>query len=104
MKKFALVLFVLLAVETWGVVGRAQADRIVYDCVVEAGPLCFYWEQSALAKALPEGVAEKFEDKLEDARDAWEKNVTKMFDEKDGVDKALEKANEALEKAKRAFD
>ena len=33
MKKVALVLFVLLAIQTWGVVGRAQANRITYDCV-----------------------------------------------------------------------
>lgn len=105
MKKVALVLFVLLAIETWGVVGRAHADRIVYDCVVEAGPLCFYWEQSAVAKVLPTGGAEALEEKLEDARKAWERNVMrKLKDDRNGFEKALDSASEALEKAKDAFD
>lgn len=109
MKKLALVLFVLLAIQTWGVVGRAQADRIMYDCVIEAGPLCFYWEENAIAKLLPEGGAEKLEEKLEDARDAWEKNVVrKLSDDRSDFEKALDKAGEAtkdaIEKAKEALE
>jgi hypothetical protein len=99
-KKLVLVLVLLLGIETWGVVGRYQADRIMYDCVIEAGPLCFLWEENALAKLLPEGAAEKLEDSLDDARDAWEKNVVdKLSSDKSDLEKALEKAGEATEKA-----
>ncbi|MEQ8273060.1 MAG: hypothetical protein RMA76_10755 [Deltaproteobacteria bacterium] len=52
MKKVALVLFVLLAVLSWGVVGRSQADDVGTDCKAEAGPLCFYWERNAVGKTM----------------------------------------------------
>jgi hypothetical protein len=35
----------------WGLLGKAQADKVGYTCKVPAGPMCFVWERSGLGKA-----------------------------------------------------
>ena len=52
MRKLALALFLLLAAQSYGVYGAWQAQRVVYDCTAEVGPLCYAWEPSAIGKVL----------------------------------------------------
>jgi hypothetical protein len=101
MKKLVLILALLLAAETYGVYGRHQADRIMYNCTAEVGPLCFAWEENALGKLIGTSNAEDLEEKLEAARDAWEEDFVEKLAEgakrKDSLERALEDVKDAFE-------
>lgn len=98
MRKLALVLFVLLAVQSFGVYGAYQAQRVVYRCELEVGPLCYYWEPSAIGKIIGSDPSEDVEAALEKSRKTWDETVAKGLDAIDTEDlgKALEKAGKKL--------
>ncbi len=112
MKKLVALLIVLLAVETYGVYGRHQADRIMYTCEMEVGPLCFSWKENALGKLLSGDQAAALEEKLDKARKAFEEDfVDKLAQgakKKNGIEAALDqvrsKLREAGEAMKDAFE
>ena len=98
MRKLALLLFVLLVVQSFGVYGAYQAQRVVYRCKIEVGPLCYLWEPSAIGKIVGSDPAAELEATLERSRDTWDEQVAKRLDRIDTKDvgKALEKAGKAL--------
>jgi len=104
MRKLVLLLCLLLAVQSYGVYGAWQARRVVYDCTVEVGPLCYAWELSAIGKVLGVSPAQDVEDALEKSRDAWDQQVAKRLKKVDGkdvkkaVDDAADRLGEAFEK------
>ena len=108
MKKVALVLAILLAVQTYGVIGAAQAKRIMYTCTMELGPLCYAWEENMVGKMLGPERAAELEGTLLDAREKFEKDFAEKLAKKEkgkqDLDALLEgvgeKAGEALDKAK----
>lgn len=113
MKKLIFILFVLLAVETYGVYGASQVRRITYSCRVEIGPLCYAWQESAIGKLLGPERSKELEASLSRARRAFEEDFAdKLLDAKksgsESFDKALDDAASAakkgLEKAKDALD
>lgn len=106
-KTFAFVLFVLLAVQSYGVFGAVQADRVLYTCTTEVGPLCYAWEETTWAKMLGPDRAAQLEDKLAEAKESWEKDFVERFlsqDEESDMQRALRKAKEAAEDVIDAFD
>jgi hypothetical protein len=107
MKKLVAILILLLAVETYGVFGRAQADKITYTCNWEVGPLCFSWEQNALGKLIGDDAADDLEEKLEKAQKAWEEDFVERLAEgtrkKNSVERALEDVKDAIEDASDAM-
>lgn len=102
MKKLVVVLFVLLAVQSYGVYGRTQADRIMYTCEMEVGPLCFHWEQNAIGKLLGQDGAEKMEDQLDAMKKAWDEQFIERLEEatreKSELEKAFDRAREGATK------
>lgn len=103
MKKLALVLFLLLALQSWGVYGAWQTQRILYRCTVEVGPLCYAWEETALVKAVGRDNAEKLEGKLKAAKQAFEEGfLDRLTREKSGFEEALEKAGDAAKEGLRS--
>jgi hypothetical protein len=111
MKTFALVLFLLLAVQTWGVVGAWRTNGIRYKCTLELGPLCYTWEETSVSKLLGDEKIEEIEDALGDAKDVWEKEVVEKISnstKKAGIDKVLddvsEMAKEGAENAKKVIE
>lgn len=114
MKYLAAILALLLAGQSYGVYGAAQADRIMYTCTLEAGPLCFAWELNVLGEFLGEDKVFDLEDQLEAAKkkldaDFIENIVSASKDDgKSGLKGLLKSASEvasdALEKAKKAAD
>ena len=102
MKKLVLVLFLLLAAQTYGVSGAWQTKRILYRCTMEVGPLCYAWEETALVKAIGKDNAEKLEGKLKAAKDAFETDFLERFTKKkSGFEEALEKASDAAKEGLR---
>ena len=111
MKKLVLVLLLLLGAQTYGVYGAWQAERILYRCTLEVGPLCYAWQETTLVKALGKDNAEKLEGKLKAAKDAFEEDFIERLSEKKrsgGLQGALEKveevAKEGLQTAKEAAE
>lgn len=112
MKKLALVLFVLLAVQSWGVYGAWQARKITQTCKAEVGPLCFLWEANTLGKLVGDTKSKELEETVEKARKAWEKSVVeKTIKDKQGkvdVDGTMRDLQKGLEegfvKAKNAVE
>ena len=113
MKKLVAILIVLFAVQTYGVYGRSQADKITYKCTAELGPLCFAWEQNALGKLIgDDDMAEELEEKLDKAKEAWEEDFVERLAEgtrrKNSLERALDDVKGAIEDAgdvmKKAFD
>lgn len=98
MRKLALVLFVLLAIQSFGVYGAHQAKRVVFQCKLEVGPLCYYWEPSAIGKIVGADPAKEVEAALEKSREAWDEQVAKRLDKLDTkeIGKALEGAGKKL--------
>ena len=107
MKKLIAVLFLLLAVQSYGVYGRAQSDRIMYKCTMEVGPLCYAWEANAIGKILGTENAEEMEAQLEKMKDAWDEQfISKIEDatkEKSGVEKALDNASKKLDRLSKSL-
>ena len=100
MKTLAFVLFVLLSIQSYGVFGAYQADRILYTCTAEVGPLCFAWEESGWAKLVGPERAAELESRLAEARAAWEEGFVARFlkgDEPSSVERALQRAKEVME-------
>jgi hypothetical protein len=112
MKKLVVILFVLLAIQSFGVYGRARADRITHTCEWEVGPLCYYWEKNALGELIGDDASDELEEKLEAAKEAWEEDVVERLAEgarrKNSLERALDDVKEALEEAgdavKEAFE
>lgn len=86
MKILALILFVLLAVQSYGVFGAFMADRIVYKCTLEAGPLCYRWEESRISKFLGKETAEKMEEKLFKAKQDWDERFAEQLEKRNSGD------------------
>lgn len=51
MKNVGVLLGVVAFVIAWGLLGKAQSDKVGYSCKVPAGPMCFVWERSGFGKA-----------------------------------------------------
>ena len=51
MKNVGILLGVAAFVIAWGLLGKAQSDKVGYTCKVPAGPMCFIWERSEFGKA-----------------------------------------------------
>ena len=106
MKTVALILALLLGLQTWGVVGAAQVMGIRYSCTAEVGPLCYLWEESVLGKLLPEGDTSRIEEALADAREVFDEQfVKRLVRNKDGklnFDRFFDRANKTLDKARDA--
>ncbi len=105
MKALVAILVLLLAVETYGVYGRAQADRLVAHCTLQAGPLCFAWKENALGKLLGPAPSKEVEEKLVVAKKAWEEafedKIAKRLETREGIDDLV---TDARKKAKEALD
>lgn len=109
MRMLALLLFLVVVVETWGIYGGFQTSRIVYTCKIPVGPLCYYWEESAFGKLFGTGSAAR---KMEDSLLETKKAVEKQFLEKakadpkllEAIERAKEGAKEGLEAAGEAAD
>jgi len=78
MKKLAFVLALLLAVQTWGVIGAQQAKRVTHTCKLEVGPLCYYWEKNTLGKIFDKDHGEEIEDALMEGREAAKEALEKL--------------------------
>ncbi len=105
MKKLILVLVLLLGAQTYGVVGAAQAQRIMYTCKLEVGPLCYQWEENGLSKMLGKDNMEKLEDKLGDAKKKWEQDFIKRHTSKNGItDMVKDGIDGAADAFKKALD
>ncbi|MBI2378780.1 MAG: hypothetical protein HYV07_32595 [Deltaproteobacteria bacterium] len=105
MKALFGILLVLFVAETYGVYGRAQADRLVVSCTMPLGPLCFAWKESPLGRMLGPAPSKELEAKLLNAKREWEgafeEKVAKRLESHEGIDDlvtdARKKAQEALE-------
>jgi hypothetical protein len=107
MKKLVVILLLLLAVETYGVYGRSQADRITYNCELEVGPLCYQWKKNVLGELIGENTGDELEKKLEEAKKAWEEDFVQKLAEgtkrKNSLDRALQDLKDAFREMKDAF-
>lgn len=106
MKKVALVLFLLLAVQSYGVYGAAVTRSVSHECTLEVGPLCYAWEPSALGKLVGVDKAKELESAVKKARKAVDEEIVEKLSGKGnkGLDKVIDDAKKAaeegLEKAK----
>jgi len=98
LKKLFAIVLVLFGIETWGVFGAWRTDGVMYNCTLDAGPLCFWWEESGVTKLLGKDAAEKMEEGFKSAQERWKKGfLDKTQKGKNGLDELLEKAKEALD-------
>jgi hypothetical protein len=112
MKKLILVLLAIVLIQSYGIYGAAQAQRIIYTCELELGPLCYSWKENAFTKIVGGENAEKIEKKLDDAKESFEKDFLDKFTKgdkqkqrwNDFLNTVSETANEGLDKAKKAAD
>jgi hypothetical protein len=90
MKKALAVVLLLLAIETWGVIGATVTMRLVYSCTIKVGPLCYAWEESMFAKALGMERAQAIEGEVRAAKEKWDQQfldtMTKGREVKDAFD------------------
>ncbi|MCK6546212.1 hypothetical protein L6R52_10210 [Myxococcota bacterium] len=112
MKKLALVLFLLLAVQSYGVYGAAVTKKVTKTCTLEVGPLCYAWEDNAIGKLLGDKNSKQLDEALQKAKKAWEKDfiektvkqksgsMEKLLDDvKGGLEDGVDTAKKAVEKA-----
>ncbi len=112
MKKLVLFLLAIILVQSYGIYGAAQADRIIYSCEVELGPLCYKWKENGFTKLVGGDNAEKIEKKLTEAKESFEKDfldkIMKSGEKKskwnEFLDTVSDTASEGLDKAKKAAD
>jgi hypothetical protein len=108
MKTIAFVLFVLLVIQSWGVYGAARTQGVRHRCTMKVGPLCYLWEETAVAKLLGEDRMDKVEEALEEAKQAWEEEVVQKITGKGGIEKVLgdvkDMAEEGAENAKKLIE
>jgi len=112
MKKLVFLLFAIVLIQSYGIYGAMQAQRIIYTCEVELGPLCYSWKANAFTKIVGGENAEKMEKKLKEAKESFEKDFLDKFTKgskenskwADFLDSVSETANEGLDKAKEAAD
>jgi len=112
MKKLVLLLVTIILVQSYGIYGAAQSQRIIYTCEMEVGPLCYQWKENGFTKLVGGENAEKIEKKLSEAKESFEKDfldkIMSSGDKKSKWDNFLnsvsETANEGLNKAKKAAD
>lgn len=109
MRSFAALLFLLFAVQTWGVVGAWRTQGIRHKCTMPIGPLCYAWEETAVSKLLGEDKLDEIEDALEEAKDRWETDVVDKLAKKGGsiekvLDDVAEMAKEGAENAKKVIE
>jgi hypothetical protein len=105
-KKLVAVLLVLLAVQSYGIYGGAQAKRIMYSCTMELGPLCYAWELNTVGRLLVEDKAAALESKMLDAKKKLDEDFFESFarkekaksDVQDVVRDIGEKAKEGIDK------
>jgi hypothetical protein len=98
MKKLALVLFLLLAVQSYGIYGAVVTEKVTKTCTLELGPLCYAWEDNAIGKLLGDKSSKQLDEALEKAKKAWEKDfIEKAVKQKGGsVEKLIEDVKEGL--------
>ena len=112
MKKLVFLLFAIVLIQSYGIYGAAQAQRIIYTCEVEVGPLCYAWKANAFTKIVGGENAEKMEKKLKEAKKSFEKDFLDKFTNgskdkskwDDFLDSVSETASEGFDKAKEAAD
>ena len=116
MKKVVAILFALLAVQSYGVYGRSQADRIVFSCELDVGPLCYSWKPNGLARLIGTDGAANLESRLEQLKEAWDEQfierIQRHTEKKSELQKALDgmhqkatkKLDQAAEKVKGFLD
>lgn len=108
MRTIAFVLFLLLAIQSWGVYGAARTQGVRHRCTMKVGPLCYAWEETAVAKLLGQDRMDKVEDALAEAKEAWEEEVVEKITGKDGIEKVLgdvkDMAEKGAENAKKLID
>ena len=68
-----------LAVQSYGVYGAYQADRLAYTCVEDVGPLCYIWEESAFARLVGLEEANRLEDEYQIMRHKVEAKFENAF-------------------------
>lgn len=106
MKKVAIILLLLLAIESYGVWGAAEARHITVTCTLEVGPLCYAWEPSAIGKILGADGSHDLEAALAKARKSWEDEfVERAMEAKksgaSGFQHALDDATRAMKRGLR---
>ena len=77
LKGLTLILGLVVLGQSYGIYGRAQADRIMFDCTFEVGPLCYAWEKNTLGKILGDRATD-VEGALKEAKE----NIDKEFIQK----------------------
>ena len=74
--KLLLIVTVLLGIQTYGVYGGAQAQRLSYDCKVSFSILCFSWEKNKLGSFLESTEnSDELEKTLAKEQKEWEQRV-----------------------------
>lgn len=109
MRSLVVLLLLLFAVQTYGVVGAWQTQGIRRKCTMPIGPLCYAWEESAVSKLLGEDKLDDIEDALEDAKEKWETEVVDKLVKKGGsiekvLDDVADMAKEGAENAKKVIE
>jgi len=112
MKKLVVLLLAIVLIQSYGIFGAIQAERLIYTCEVEVGPLCYSWKENAFTKLVGNENAEQIEKKLEDAKKSFEEDFVKKFlgkdEKKSGLGgffkKVTKEASKGLDKAKQAAD
>lgn len=113
--RLVLVLFILLAVETYGVYGATMAEKPTYDCHFGLGILCFHWSQNRVGELLGEDGSRQFEERLKALEETWEREVVDRLSQPSAPDargreieafleRLTELGKDGLERAREAAD
>ena len=87
-KTITLILALVVLGQSYGIYGRAQADRIMFDCTIEVGPLCYAWEKNTIGKILGERATD-VEGALKEARENIDKEFIQKLTRKKKKDKSF---------------
>lgn len=109
MKKLLVALLLIVSIQSYGIFGAVQAERIIYSCEVKLGPLCYVWKENAFSKVVGNKNAELIENKLQDAKESFEEDFLNKFlgdkEKKSGLsgffDKVSKQAGKGLDEAKK---
>jgi hypothetical protein len=98
-KKFLLLVLVLFAVETYGVVGASLTLGLVRTCSLRVGPLCYAWEDSRLTKLIGAERVAAMENTILGARDQFQEQLLDLAGKKEKISGAMDLVGEQLKKA-----
>jgi hypothetical protein len=103
--KLLLLISLLFAVQTYGVVGAWQAKRVTRDCTLEVGPLCYAWEPNALSTLISDEQEERVAEQIEKMRELWEDKVGDKLKGKKApeIEQALKDAGDRLRESLEAL-